>query len=110
MLDILLQHQQYVPSYRCPKVHHIASTNEDIIVDTIKYIRLLFGGDQLTSCRIRGVQRTMKTSDSQELRCNGLFATTEDWHTKIILLKVILIMQWHAHIISMYIGYLEASF
>ena len=88
MLDILLHHQQYVPSIQSEKVHHIASTNEDVVIDEMKYIRILFGGDQLTSCRVRGVQRTMKTSDTQELRCNAIVPVTEDWHCKVVLLEV----------------------
>ena len=67
MLDILLHHQWYVPSILSEKVHHIASTNEDVVMDEMKYIRILFGEDQLTSCRVRGVQRTIKISDTQEL-------------------------------------------
>ena len=88
MLEILLHHQEYVPACRTEKVHHIASTNEDVATEEIKYTRILFGGDQLTSCRIRGVQRTMKTSDTQVLRCNGFLPVTEDWHCKVVLLEV----------------------
>ena len=66
----------------------MASTNDSVKLNIIKYRRILFGGDQLTSCRARSIQRTMRTSDTPELRCSGLLPVTEDWHCKVVLLEV----------------------
>ena len=92
MLDILVHRQQYVPLYYYPKVNHIALTNEDVIVDTIKYMHILFGGDQ-PAVISEQFNKTMKISDTQELHCSGHFATTEDWHTSHFIRSTLFCVQ-----------------
>lgn len=48
--------------------------------------RILLGGDQLTAARARGAQAVRCSHDTREDRLAGLIPTTEDWHTRVILL------------------------
>ena len=49
---------------------------------------LLFGGDQLTAARIRGAQEGKCNSITASNRFEGLIPVIEDWHTKVVLLEV----------------------
>ena len=50
--------------------------------------QFLIGGDQLTSARIRGTQANRETQDMAIDRLEGLLAVTEDWHSRMALIKV----------------------
>ena len=51
----------------------------------------LFGGDQLTVARIRGVQALRDTQDKKVDRFEGLVPVIEDWHSRMTFMKVNLI-------------------
>ena len=53
---------------------------------------VLFGGDQLTATWGRGAQKIRMNSLSPSMWFDGLIPCAEDWHTKVILLKVIIII------------------
>ncbi len=56
--------------------------------DDSQFHSILFGGDQLTVARIRGVQALRDTQDRKVDRFEGLIPVIEDWHTRMTLLKV----------------------
>ena len=86
----ILQHiqQSYVPTVHGETEVECPSTGETILSDLIDHHEILLGGDLLTSVRIRGVQRLMKYSDNLDMKCDGLVAVSEDWHTKLTFLEV----------------------
>ena len=49
---------------------------------------LLFGGGQLTAACIRGAQEGKCNSITASNRFEGLIPVIEDWHTKVVLLEV----------------------
>lgn len=97
MLDIMLKLQEYVPKEDSVKYHQIVSTGECVSVHNTRYHRILFGGDQLTCQRARGVQKAMKNADMPKLKCEGMLPVAEDWHTKLCLIGVSL----YVHCLSM---------
>ena len=49
---------------------------------------ILIGGDQLTVARARGAQKAKVNSVSSSNRFDGLLPMVEDWHAKVVVLKV----------------------
>ena len=88
MLDILLHFSKYIPQKEAEEHCLIASTGEEVPITTIKYHQVLFGGDQLTCQRARGVQRAMQNADKPSLKCEGFVPVNEDWHSKLCLMGV----------------------
>ena len=52
------------------------------------YHCILFVGDQLTVCRSHGAQTARCNDDVAEKHFEGLIPVTEDWHTRITLMRV----------------------
>ena len=50
--------------------------------------KILLGGDQLTSARVRGAVAVRGIHDNAKDRLKGVVPVTEDWHTQQTLLKV----------------------
>ena len=90
MFEILQHLHSYVPTVHGQAEVECPFTNGTILSDIVDHHEILLGGDLLTSFRVRGVQRIMKYSDNVDLKCDGLIATSEDWHTKLTFLEVIL--------------------
>ena len=59
--------------------------------DDTRFSQVLIGGDQLTSARIRGTQANRETQDMAIDRLEGLLAVTEDWQSRMALIKVSLL-------------------
>lgn len=69
---------------------------------------VLLGGDQLTVQRATGSKKERNNEDRGIDRLEGLIPVVEDWHTKVVVLKVITIHT--IFLISLIlIGHLEAS-
>ncbi len=67
---------------------YIPSLNQTKEVTTGIGKPVLFGGDQLTVARARGAQKAKIHSVSPLSRLDGFVPMIEDWHAKVILLKV----------------------
>lgn len=78
----------YVPAIESTEDLIIPSSGEVESVKSTRFHRILFGGDQLTSCRSRGIQKDRISEVSASERFEGLIAVSEDWHTKCCLLEV----------------------
>lgn len=57
--------------------------------DNTKFSKILLGGDQLTSARVRGTQALRLSEDKAVDRLEGLIPVTEDWHMRMSLMKVV---------------------
>ena len=64
------------------------SSGEEFEIEEDSMPCLLFGGDQLTVTRIRGVQRIRQNSEDKKGQLQGLVPCVEDWHPKVCLLEV----------------------
>ncbi len=56
--------------------------------DRSQVFKVLVGGDQLTSARIRGTQALRVTQDKVVDKLQGLVAVSEDWHSRMGLMNV----------------------
>ena len=80
---------KYVPTHS--QEGQLALPNGSTIeFDDTKFFQILFGGDQLTVARARGAQALRATHDTAKERLEGLCPVLEDWHARMILLKVLL--------------------
>ena len=70
--------------------------------------RTLFGGDQLTVSRSRSAQSARCNDDVTEERFGGLIPITEDWHARMTLMRVRVVLMNAACILYRFIGNLEA--
>ena len=88
MTEIMEELLKYVPSKETQKelVVEEGSPPETVITSHMHHI--LFGGDQLTVARIRGVIRQRQTSETAKGRMEGLVPVVEDWHAKVCLISV----------------------
>jgi len=77
--------QRYVPKQKYNVTYHLA---EEFVAQEDCYHHILFGGDQLTVCRARGVQSARFHEDESEERFEGLLPVTEDWHARMTLMRV----------------------
>lgn len=90
MSQILMRYMELVPTLASEG--HFTLPNKSVITfDDTRFWQVLFGGDQLTVARIRGTQALRDTQDSPEDRLEGVTPVVEDWHTRMTLLKVILL-------------------
>ena len=60
--------------------------------DDTRFFPILFGGDQLTVARVRGTQALRDTTDNCVDRLEGVAAVVEDWHARMALVRVSLII------------------
>ena len=68
---------------------HLALPNGSMLnFDNTRFYKILFGGDQLTAARIRGTQALRDSQDKAVDRLEGITAVAEDWHSRIVLVKV----------------------
>ncbi len=65
----------------CPKKS--TETDGEVLIDT------LLGGDQLTCARARTAKWLRSSHDDPKFALKGLTPVTEDWHTRMCLLKVV---------------------
>jgi len=87
MAKILEHYMTLVPTMSCQQQVELPNGAE-IEVDNTQFHPILFGGDQLTVARIRGAQTLRDTQDNPVDRLEGVRPVVEDWHTRMVLLKV----------------------
>ena len=68
--------------------HKVLPNGSILEFDNTQFSQVLIGGDQLTAARIRGTQANRVTQDMPIDRLQGLLAVTEDWHSRMALIKV----------------------
>ena len=90
---------KYVPKKSYQLTYHLPE-EEDFVVNEYCYHRTLFGGDQLTACC---------NDDVSEECFDGLIPVTEDWHARMTLMRVRIVLVNTACISIFYHfkGYLE---
>ena len=87
MINILQHAQSYVPA----KVVNREVTLPDqtpMQYSEQHHLVTVIGGDYLTAARARGAQKIRSNSLKSEDRLDGLLPVSEDWHTKMCLLQV----------------------
>lgn len=62
--------------------------DEQILVHIDKFHHILYGGDQLTTERMRGAKNVRANACRGKERLEGVQPVIEDWHSKVVLLKV----------------------
>ena len=78
---------KYVPTR--PSVGTFNLPNgESLEYDNTKLFEILFGGDQLTVARAAGVKALRLGHETAQERLDGLLPVIEDWHARVVLLKV----------------------
>ena len=88
MIEILNHLHQYVPIKEHAREVFIPSLNQSVNIMMEQVQPMLFGGDQLTAARARGVKTAMSNSCSAVMRLQGLVPVIEDWHAQVVLLEV----------------------
>lgn len=88
MVEIVDKLHKYVPTVTRTEVFEVPLTEEQVPVQADYIHHIIFGGDQLTSARIRGAQRLQSNSENPGGCLAGFVAVTEDWHAKVCLLAV----------------------
>ena len=93
MSRILDHYMSLVPSVEMEKNITLPNGNS-ISVDDTRYFPILFGGDQMTVARVRGVQLLRVTEAKRADRYEGIVPIIEDWHTRMTIMKVKHITFW----------------
>ena len=87
MGQILDHYMKLVPTTKRTRQQPLPN-GDTIETDDSQFIDILFGGDQLTVARIRGVQALRDTEAKRADRFEGLLPVIEDWHTRMTAMKV----------------------
>lgn len=88
MIDIVLHHHKYVPKITSTTDHFDDINDSSVPIVTTKFHRTVFGGDQLTTSRMRGSQLDRVTSDTAIEQLKGVIPAFEDWHAQWMILQV----------------------
>lgn len=89
-MGLILEHyMKLVPTVEA-KSHLTLPCGTTREVDDTTFHSILMGGDQLTVARIRGVQALRDTEAKRKDRFEGIIPVVEDWHARMILMKVCL--------------------
>ena len=89
---------EYVPTHSTFSKETVPGDVEEVDVTKDKFHQILFGGDQLTVARVHGSQRIRKNSERGKEHLEGLTPVCEDWHTKLCLLGVKIVINNSTHI------------
>lgn len=90
MREILREVYQYVPTVTSCSSDDGGNGMDDSIPGSS--FPILFGGDQLTTERARTVKNVLSNSDAPTSRLENLIPVTEDWHAKMCLYKVLVLI------------------
>ena len=97
MISILKHLQKYVPYFEKEESNYVH--------------KILLGGDQLSTSMAKRVQAQRSNSTSTFEALEGLIPVCEDWHTKLCLLTVLVIIRVSCMYLCLSltfdIGYLE---
>ena len=86
MVQILDEHQQYVPCSSSIVEVDIREPGE--VVKLYSIHKILYHGDQLTVERMRGAQGIRLNSEDEMQQLKGFIPTVADWHAKVSFLGV----------------------
>ena len=91
-MSLILDHyMKLVPTL--PLEGHVTHPRGGVLeFDDTRFFPILFGGDQLTVARVRGTQALRDTTDKRVDRLEGVAAVVEDWHARMALVKVSIIL------------------
>ena len=101
MCQILEKAHDYLPSQSIEVPHTLPNGDQFHYKDKV-YHRTLFGGDQLTVARARSAQCIRANEETAKDRLEGLIPVVEDWHTRVVLLKVYCLLIQTPHIIEQF--------
>ena len=106
MCSIMKGLHKYVPKKSYQVTYHLPEG--DFVATEDCFHRILFGGDQLTVSRSHSAQSARCNDDVTKERFSGLIPVTEDWHTRMTLMRVRVVLMNAASILYHFIGNLEA--
>ena len=110
MIDIIDHHHQYVPKTSSTSSFPLNDGSKDVEVTNYNFHQILFGGDQLTCARARGSQLDRVTSDNNKGQLQGVIPCFEDWHVKVVILKVCPVHEKACMFTELnYLGYMEEA-
>lgn len=95
MVEIMSHLHQYVPALEYGKTVEVEGSGETVEVHQALVRRILFGGDQLTAARARGAKRARANSLSAVTRLEGIEPTAADFHIRLNLLDVSVVLTQH---------------
>ena len=87
MLFIIDDLHRYVPCVPY-QVSRINRKGDTVIEERAQFHKILVGGDQLTSARMRSAIKMKVNSQTDCKRLCGIIPVVEDWHTKVNFLRV----------------------
>ena len=96
MKYIMTHLQKYVPIQSVSDKASDPKSNEEVEVFQDCFHYILFGGDQLTVERAMGCKEHFDNEWRGLDHLEGLLPVIEDWHAKVCLLKVIIILHINA--------------
>lgn len=91
MAQIIDHHMKLVPT-KVAAGEYILPNRSTLEYDDTRFFKILFGGDYLTAVRMRGAQSLRATEVKAVDRLDGVIPVVEDWHTRMTLVKVYLLI------------------
>ena len=82
----------YFPMVETSQQVVVPSLNESVEVHRACSFPIILDGDYLTACRARGAKKGKINADLPSHRLEGLIPVAADWHTKLKLLGVKLLL------------------
>ena len=92
MIGIMQEFHKYVPMMEYEKDVYIPSIDKSVQVVAGNAHMIQFAGDQKTAARARGAQLAKVNAATPSGRLMGLVPAVADWHTKVKLLDVSLVI------------------
>ncbi len=84
-------HEKYVPTMPSDG-NTILPDGSSLSFDDTHFHNILVGGDQLTVARARGATSLRSSHDKPLQRLDGIAPVVEDWHARMTLMKVNIIL------------------
>ena len=101
MVQILSHLHQYIPQVEYEVQHYVPEINESVLIHKAKTHTVMLGGDQLSVVRTRSALKVKSNAETPSKRLEGIIPTVEDWHAKLTLFEVsILIMYIRVQCVS----------
>lgn len=111
MIGIVREFHKYVPMMEYEKDVYVPSIDKSVQIVAGSAHMIQFAGDQKTAARARGAQLAKVHAATPSRRLMGLVPAVADWHTKVKLLhvSVVILHRWVTlmNVFNIYIGDLE---
>lgn len=88
MVAIMETIHRYVPMVEATESVIVPSLNATVEIKKAKSYPVILHGDYVTASRARGAQKAKSNSESAYSRLEGLVPASADWHTKLKLMEV----------------------